>query len=120
MTTYFKANAAALLGADQVTETGHRSGSTDMGDISHVMPTLHPYMGGASGSGHGADFTIVDPKLAYLEPAKQLALMAVDMLWDDAKAAKEIMAGFKPRMTKEAYLSFQRGLARTELFDGAK
>ena len=28
--------------------------------------------------------------------------------------------GFKPRMTKEAYLSFQRGIARTELFDGAK
>jgi len=120
MMTCFKGNAAALLGADQVTETGHRSGSTDMGDISHVMPTLHPYMGGASGSGHGADFTIADPKLAYLEPAKQLALMAVDMLWDDARAAKEIIAGFKPRMTKEAYLSFQRGIARTEHFDGGK
>lgn len=120
MAAHFKANAAALLGADQVTETGHRSGSTDMGDISHVMPTLHPYMGGASGSGHGADFAIADPKLAYIEPAKQLALMAVDMLWDDAKAAKEIIREFKPRMTKEAYLAFQRGIAKTELFDGGK
>jgi amidohydrolase len=120
MAAHFKANAAALLGADQVTESGHRSGSTDMGDISHVMPTLHPYMGGASGSGHGADFAIADPKLAYIEPAKQLALMAVDMLWDDAKAAKEIIASFKPRMTKEAYLTFQRSMARTELFDGGK
>jgi len=120
MAAYFKANAAALLGADQVTETGHRSGSTDMGDISHVMPTLHPYMGGASGSGHGADFAIADPKLAYIEPAKQLALMAVDMLWDDAKAAKEIIREFQPRMTKEAYLTFQRGIAKTELFDGGK
>jgi amidohydrolase len=120
MAKHFKANAAALLGADQVTEMGHRSGSTDMGDISHVMPTLHPYMGGASGSGHGADYLITDPKLAYVESAKQLALMAVDMLWDDAKTAKEIIADFKPRMTKEAYLSFQRGIARTELFDGAK
>ena len=120
MAAHFKANAAALLGADQVTETGHRSGSTDMGDISHVMPTLHPYMGGASGSGHGADFAIADPKLAYIEPAKQLALMAVDMLWDDAKPAKEIIREFKPRMTKEAYLTFQRGIARTELFDGGK
>jgi len=120
LTKYFKDNAAAVLGADQVTETGHRSGSTDMGDISHVMPTLHPYMGGASGGGHGADFTIADPKLAYIEPAKQLALMAVDMLWDDAKAAREIIADFKPRLTKEAYLAFQRGIGRTELFDGAK
>jgi amidohydrolase len=120
MAAHFKANAAALLGADQVTETGHRSGSTDMGDISHVMPTLHPYMGGASGSGHGADFAIADQKLAYIEPAKQLALMAVDMLWDDAKTAKEIIREFKPRMTKEAYLTFQRGIAKTERFDGGK
>ena len=88
----FKANAAALLGADQVTEAGHRSGSTDMGDISHVMPTLHPYMGGASGSGHGADFAIADPALAYVEPAKQLALMAVDMLWGNAEAARDVLA----------------------------
>ena len=120
MAQHFKANAVALLGGDQVTETGHRSGSTDMGDISHVMPTLHPYMGGATGSGHGADYAIADPKLAYVEPAKQLALMAVDMLWGNAEAAREILKGWKPRMTKEEYLAFQRGVARTELFDGAK
>ncbi len=120
MARAFKANAVALLGADQVTESGHRSGSTDMGDLSHVMPTLHPYMGGASGSGHGADYAIADPKLAYLETAKQLALMAVDMLWSDAAAAREILKGFKPRMTKQAYLSFQRSIALTEVFDGAK
>ncbi|HEV8437249.1 MAG TPA: amidohydrolase [Methylomirabilota bacterium] len=120
MAQHFKANATALYGADQVTEAGHRSGSTDMGDISHVMPTLHPYMGGASGSGHGADFLIVDPRLAYVEPAKQLALMAIDMLWGDAGAAREILKSWKPRMTKEEYLSFQRGVARQEVFDGAK
>jgi amidohydrolase len=120
MARHFRANAETLLGADQVTEFGHRSGSTDMGDLSHVMPTLHPYMGGASGSGHGADYTISDPKLAYLETGKQLALMAVDMLWGDAGAAREILEGFKPRMSKEQYLAFQRGVARTELFDGAK
>jgi amidohydrolase len=119
MARYFKANAAALLGADQVTEYGHRSGSTDMGDISHIMPTLHPYMGGASGSGHGADYVISDPALAYLETAKQLALMAIDMLWDDAGAAREILEGFRPRMTRQEYLSFQRGVARTEVFEGA-
>ncbi len=120
MKEYFKANASALLGGDQVTEAGHRSGSTDMGDISHVMPTLHPYMGGASGSGHGADYAIADPKLAYVEPAKQLALMAVDLLWANAEAARDILRSWKPRMTKQEYLAFQRGVARTELFDGAK
>src|SRR5262249_9396368 len=120
MAQYFKTNASALLGADQVSEAGHRSGSTDMGDISHVMPTLHPYMGGATGSGHGADFAIADPKLAYVEPAKQLALMAIDMLWGGAEAARDIVKSWTPRMTKEQYLAFQRGVARTELFDGAQ
>jgi hypothetical protein len=84
------------------------------------MPTLHPYMGGASGRGHGADYAIADPRLAYVEPAKQLALMAVDMLWGDAEAARGILERWKPRMTKEEYLAFQRGVARTERFDGAK
>ena len=120
MARHFKVNAHALLGADNVTESGHRSGSTDMGDISHVMPTLHPYMGGATGSGHGADYAIVDQRLAYVEPAKQLALMAVDLLWGDAAAAKEILKSWKPRLTKEQYLSFQRGIGKTERFDGAK
>jgi amidohydrolase len=120
MSKYFVANASAQLGADNVTQMGHRSGSTDMGDISHVMPTLHPYISGASGSGHGADYKITDPKLAYVENAKQLALMAVDMLWDGAKNAKGIIADFKPRLSKEAYLSFQRGINKTELYDGAK
>ena len=120
MSRYFVANASSQLGADNVTQMGHRSGSTDMGDISHVMPTLHPYISGASGSGHGADYKITDPKLAYVENAKQLALMAVDMLWDGAKNAKGIISEFKPRLTKEAYLSFQRGINKTELYDGAK
>jgi len=120
MAEQFKANAAALLGGDQVTESGHRSGSTDMGDISHVMPTLHPYMGGASGSGHGADYAIADSKMAYVEPAKQLALMAVDLLWDDAGGARDILESWKPRLTKDAYLRFQRSISKTELYDGSK
>jgi hypothetical protein len=91
-----------------------------MGDISHVMPTLHPYMGGATGSGHGADYAIADPKVAYVEPAKQLALMAVDLLWGDAAGARAILKEWKPRMTKEEYLSFQRGISKTELYDGSK
>jgi amidohydrolase len=120
MAQQFKANAAALLGGDQVTESGHRSGSTDMGDLSHVMPIVHPYMGGAVGSGHGADYAIADPKMAYVEPAKQLALMAVDLLWGDAGGARDILKSWKPRLTKDAYLSFQRGISKTELYDGSK
>jgi len=118
MAEIFKANAIALVGEANYTTIGHRTGSTDMGDISHVMPTLHPYMGGASGMGHGANFQITDPALAYLGPAKALAMTAVDLLWSDADAARSILARVEPRMTRAEYLAFQRGINRRELFDG--
>src|SRR5439155_1371987 len=52
----FKENADTLFGAGVCRDTGHRTGSTDMGDLSQVIPVLHPYMGGARGTGHGADY----------------------------------------------------------------
>jgi amidohydrolase len=118
MARHFMANARALLGAEHVTQSGHRSGSTDMGDLSHLIPSLHPYMGGATGRGHGADYAIADRQLSYVESAKQLALMAVDLLWGDAVVARDILRSWKPRMTRQQYLEFQRGIARTEAYDG--
>ena len=75
MARLYRDNAAALVGAEHYREIGHRTGSTDMGDLSKVMPVLHPYMGGATGTGHGADYQIVDQTLAYLGTAKALASM---------------------------------------------
>jgi amidohydrolase len=118
MADLFKANAVAMVGAEHYRQVGHRTGSTDMGDLSHVMPILHPYMGGARGSGHGADFEIVDPALAYLGPAKALAAMVIDLLGDGAESARAVVAGAKPPMTRESYLSFQRKLARREVYEG--
>ncbi len=114
----FRANAVSLVGEDHYATAGHRAGSTDMGDLSHVMPVLHPYIGGASGGHHAADFAITDPVLAYVTSAKALALTAVDLLWDGGALAQDVLRSFKPRMTKDEYLAFQRGLQRRELFDG--
>jgi amidohydrolase len=115
----FRRNAVALVGEDGYTSVGHRTGSTDMGDLSHVMPVLHPYMGGAAGTGHAADYRIVDPELAYVAPAKMLADMAIDLLAEGAAGAREVLARARPPMTRQRYLEFQRGLARRELYDGA-
>jgi hypothetical protein len=104
------------VGEEHYRQVGHRTGSTDMGDLSQVMPILHPYMGGAIGSGHGADFAIVDKALAYVTMAKSLAAMAVDMLADGAQGAREVLAQARPPLTREAYLTFQRGLARSETY----
>jgi metal-dependent amidase/aminoacylase/carboxypeptidase family protein len=118
MAEVFRVNAVALVGEGNYASIGHRTGSTDMGDISHVMPILHPYMGGASGMGHGANFQITDPQLAYLGPAKALARMAVDLLWGNAETARGILSRSRPRMTKADYLTFQRSINRRDLFDG--
>src|SRR5262249_32965806 len=64
MAGFFKEHAVAMHGAEHFRQVGHRTGSTDMGDLSHVMPVLHPYMGGARGTGHAADCEIVDPSPA--------------------------------------------------------
>src|SRR5439155_780680 len=83
---------------------------------SQVMPILHTSIGGAIGTGHGADFAIVDKPLAYLGPAKALAAMVVDMMWDRAAGAREVLAKAKPPMTRASYLAAQRGLARRETY----
>jgi amidohydrolase len=118
MSKYFKENATALVGADQYREIGHRTGSTDMGDLSQVMPIVHPYMGGARGTGHAADYEIVDQKLAYVGPAKALAAMVIDMLADGAAGARDVLKASKPRMSRADYLKFQRGIWKREVWSG--
>ena len=51
-------------------ESGWGTGCSDMGDVGAVMPALHPYIGGASGSSHGKDYRIADPELACVTSAK--------------------------------------------------
>jgi amidohydrolase len=118
MARYFKESALTLVGASEYRELGHRTGSTDMGDLSQIMPILHPYMGGARGTGHAADYAIVDKPLAYVAPAKALATMAVDMLADGAAGARDVLANATPRLTRDAYLALQRGMAKREVYDG--
>ena len=116
MAELFRANAHELVG--ECRTAGHRAGCTDMGDVSQIMPVLHPYMGGASGTGHAADYRITDPALAYVAPAKALAAMVVDLMWADAAGAREVLAKAERRMTRESYLAFQRSVKRHEVFDG--
>ncbi len=118
MASLFKANATGLIGAEHYREVGHRTGSTDMGDLSHVMPVLHPYMGGARGTGHAADYEIADQSLAYVAPAKALAAMVIDLLAENAGAAREVLAKAKPPMTRASYLEFQRSIAKREVYQG--
>ena len=112
----FRANAIEVVGADNVRDKGHGGGSTDMGDISHILPTVHPYAGGAAGAGHGADYRIEDYTRAVLNPARALAMTVIDLLSDDARTARRVAAEFKPRMTRDEYLAYLRRLSTRQLY----
>lgn len=89
----------------EIKDAGHFSASTDMGDVSHLMPVIHPFIGGNDGLLHTPGFHMVDFKAAVLLPAKAFAMMFIDLLYDDAQEAKSILADFKPLLTKEAYIA---------------
>jgi amidohydrolase len=118
MAAMFKATMTPLVGEENYRQIGHRTGSTDMGDLSQVMPILHPYIGGARGSGHGADYEIVDKPLMYVAPAKALASMAIDLMYEGAAGARQVLEAAKPPMTREQYLTFQRSVAKREVYEG--
>ena len=114
----FRANAVQLVGEENVGHVARRGGSTDMGDISHLMPAIHPYVGGATGIGHGANYVVEDYSLAVITAAKALASTAIDLLADGAKVGGGIVSGHRPEMTRAEYLKFMRSLAKEETFKG--
>jgi len=97
----------------------NRGGSTDMGDLSHIMPSCHPYTAGAVGPGHSSEYLITDYESAVINPAKIMAMVTIDLLADGAKQAKEVKANHRPLLSKQSYVKFQRERAETIVFDGA-
>ncbi len=88
------------------------SGSTDMGNLSSIMPVIHPFCPGAVGNSHGADFYITDPVLACVTSAKVQLAMVYDLLSDDGKKAKEVTKKYQaPFTNKQQYLDFFDKLA---------
>ena len=114
----FRRNAATLFEEDGYRDYPHGGGSTDAGDLSQLMPVLHPVMAGAHGEPHSVDWHIADTANGYVSPAKTLAMMAVDLLADDAGTGRQVLEDFTPGMSRDEYLSVQEDVFRTEVFDG--
>ena len=118
----FRSNASEIVGEKGtmvMPASRNRGGSTDMGDLSNLIPAIHPYTGGATGPGHSKSYVITDYEAAVINPAKIMAMAIVDLLADGAKGAKEVKSSHKAAMSRSAYLRFQRERAQTLRFDGA-
>lgn len=104
MNDLFIANAKEVNPKIAVEDAGHFGGSTDMGDVSHLMPAIHPYVGGTVGLLHTKGFACVDFNACVLDTAKAFAGVIIDLLCNEAEEAKEIIKNNPPVLTKEEYL----------------
>ena len=102
----FAANAETLLGAGSNIYGQELMGATDAGDVSSFMPFIHISTGGYDGDAHSQNFTVCDPEMAYVMPAKAMAMTVIDLLWDGAAQARAIRDAAAPKFTRESYLQF--------------
>ncbi|GAB6150459.1 amidohydrolase [Clostridium novyi] len=110
MNNMFEENAKKLLPEEQVIDAGHFTASTDMGDVSNLIPSIHPFIGGVSGNLHTKDFKVEDYDAALILPAKLMAMTVVDLLFDNAKEGKKVIEAFEPTFeSKDEYIKFLEG-----------
>ena len=109
----FNDNAGEVIGSDAVYgEHQHVTGSTDMGDVTQVVPGVHPWTGGFEGAAHSTEFGAVDDEMAYILPAKVTASMVVEIMADPEKRAAVRAAKREKRSTAE-YLEIVREMRDT-------
>ncbi|MFW5790856.1 MAG: amidohydrolase [Bacillota bacterium] len=100
----FHENTEGMVDDDEIVRGVSFTGSFDFGDITHVMPGLHPFIGGVEGDIHTRNFKMKDPETAYILSAKLMALTLVDLLVDGGDKANKVIDQYEPKLTKEEYL----------------
>ena len=95
------------------TGDGIGGGSMDLGDLSAIIPTSHPYISGSEGKGHGNDYFIVDPETCCVTNAKWQVMMLKGLLENGAERARYIIENYDaPFKSKEDFLAVQDKMRR--------
>lgn len=97
-----------MVGEDRIKNgNGFDKGSTDMGDLSSVMPIIQPGGGGGAGTGHGADFRIANPEVACLDSTRCITGIACVLLGGKGDTLREIKENYSPVFaTYKDYFTF--------------
>jgi len=103
-------NCNEIFGASHIIRGVHDAGSTDIGDVSHLMPVIHPWVGCVHGALHSAEFEIFEERTAYIKSTQVLAMTVIDLLFDHAAGLEALLKDFKPLMTKEEYLEYMESI----------
>lgn len=83
-----------------------QGGSTDLGEVSHLLPVYQFNTGGYEGNLHGKNTHPVDEYLAYVVTAKVFALAAYKLLKNNGEHAKKICSANNATMTKQTYTDY--------------
>ena len=93
----------------------HSNGSTDVGDVQHLLPVITFKTGGMAGGLHQDNFDIVDEDTAYILTAKMFAISAYRLLKDGAAVGKSIRDGYEPKFkNKEEYVAYMDSFNKVE------
>lgn len=69
-------------------------GSTDVGNVSEIIPTMQPTMGGYLGGAHSKEFIASDKYFTHIVPAKIMVGTIIDLLYNGAETAGKIKEEF--------------------------
>ncbi len=99
-----KQNMKEFLPDDRIKDGEKCMASGDVGDLGTIKPCMQLGYGGFNGSIHGPDFCIADDDMAYIIPAKAVAMTVYDLLKNDGEIAKNIIKNSPPIYTKQKYI----------------
>ena len=105
----FERCAAEVLGEENIVSGKEIVGSTDMGDLSHIMPVIQPSIGGFSGGLHSREFSVCDGETAYVAAARIMANTVAELLYDNARLGTKVRNEFAPNMSKQEYIEYLKG-----------
>ena len=110
MSSLLRNNSTKLFAPADVYDGTHSAGSTDMGDVSHLMPVVHAWVGCVHGALHSAQYDLFDRNTAYSKSPKAMAMTIIDLLYDNAAELETILAENTPIMTKKTYLEYMESI----------
>ena len=107
-----------LKHAAEIEASGHAGGSTDVGDVQHLMPVYTFNTGGVKGGLHQIDFEVTDEEEAYIVTAKMFALAAYGLLKEKAQRSRELVDQYEPVFKNSAeYVEFMEQFDSKEIFE---
>lgn len=106
-----------FMSKDKVLKDCHSYASGDIGDLSHLVPTVQIGVAGFTGNIHGYNFKTGDVDIAYKLPMEYLGATTIELLSNKGELAKDIKSKFNPRLTISEYTDLLNNLNQNKLYN---